>query len=232
MTLIQIYAFTDPDQARRAAAAGVDHVGFVAGRYGLVHGELSFPEARALVEALGSRARPVALTMAKRVFEILRMVEAVRPEIVHVSTDPHEVDVDDLGRLRADLPAGTALMKAVPVLGAASLAWAQRFAEVCDWLLLDTKVPGLPGVGATGQTHDWSWSRRIVEAVRCPVILAGGLRPENVGRAIRRVRPAGVDSNTGTNLAGDPVRKDFLRIRAFVEAVRRADRALERERTV
>lgn len=226
MTLVQIYAFTDARQARQAAEMGVDHIGFVAGVYGLVHGELSFEAAREIVEAVPRPARTVALTMATEVAEILRMAEAVRPDIVHISTDPEEVDLPALSRLRKDLPPGTALMKAVPVTGEASIAMAVRFAEACDWLLLDTKVPGLPGVGATGRTHDWRISRRIVEAVSVPVILAGGLTPQNVAEAVRRVRPAGVDSNTGTNLPGDPVRKDMARVRAFVEAVRRVDAEL------
>ena len=223
MTLIQIYAFTDPQQALQAAEMGADHIGLVAGDYGLVHAELSFQAAREIVEAVHRRARTVALTMATEVEEILRMAAVVRPDIVHISTDPEDVDLPALVRLRRALPPGTALMKAVPVTGEESMAMAEQFAAVCDWLLLDTKVPGMPGVGATGCTHDWNISRRIVEAVGVPVILAGGLTPENVGEAIRRVRPAGVDSNTGTNLPNDPVRKDMARVRAFVEAVRRAD---------
>ena len=51
--------------------------------------------------------------------------------------------------------------------------------------------------GGTGKVHDWSISRRIVAAVPLPVFLAGGLTPENVGEAIRTVRPFGVDLCTG-----------------------------------
>ena len=89
-----------------------------------------------------------------------------------------------------------------------------------DWFLLDTKVRGLPGVGASGLTHDWRISRRIVESVGIPVILAGGLSAENVAGAIEAVQPWGVDSNTATNAPGSPVEKDLDRIRAFVAAVR------------
>jgi phosphoribosylanthranilate isomerase len=96
---------------------------------------------------------------------------------------------------------------------------------VSDLLLLDSKGRGLPGVGASGLTHDWSISRRIVAAVPLPVILAGGLAAANVADAIRAVRPAGVDSNTATNLPGDPVAKDLGRIREFVAAVRAANLA-------
>jgi phosphoribosylanthranilate isomerase len=52
------------------------------------------------------------------------------------------------------------------------------------------------------------------------VILAGGLTPENVGAAIQSVQPWGVDSNTGTNIPGDPVQKDLARVKEFVQAAK------------
>jgi phosphoribosylanthranilate isomerase len=89
---------------------------------------------------------------------------------------------------------------------------------MADFLLLDTKVAGLPGVGATGLTHDWQISRQIVSLVsgQAHVILAGGLTPENVEEAINTTNPWGVDSNTGTNIPADPVVKDLGQVEAFV----------------
>jgi phosphoribosylanthranilate isomerase len=55
---------------------------------------------------------------------------------------------------------------------------------------------------------------------RTNVILAGGLTPKNVAKAIHTTQPWGVDSNTGTNLSGDPVTKDWDKIAAFVAAAR------------
>lgn len=220
--VIQIYAFTRPEEAAAAAEMGVQQVGFVAGRYGLVHGELDFAAARALVEALPGGTRSVALTMSTDVDEIARMAAAVRPDIVHVSTDLYDVDVDGMRRLRSRLPEGVQLMKAIPVEDETSVAAAQAFAQVSDLLLLDSKVSGFPGVGATGATHDWRLSRRIVESVKIPVILAGGLSAENVAASIAAVQPWGVDSNTATNVPGDPLIKDMARVAAFVRAVRSA----------
>lgn len=220
--IIQIYAFTRIDQAVAAADMGVDHIGFIAGKYGLVPGELSFAEARHLAEALPLHSVRVALTMATSVDEILRMAETVKPDIIHISTDLEEVGEQAMELLRLRLPITTRLMKAIQVEGKASIAYAQRFALMSDLLLLDTKVRGMPGIGATGRTHDWRISQRIVESVSIPVILAGGLSPENVGTAVTAVQPWGVDSNTWTNLPGSPVEKDLASIRAFVRAVRQA----------
>ncbi len=220
--IIQIYAFTNIEPAQAAAELGVDHIGFVVGKYGLVHGELSFVEARRLADSLPSQTTRVALTMATNVDEIRRMADSVQPDIVHISTDVHDVGFEAMSQLRKQLPESIQLMKALPVEDEASVALARQFAPVSDWLLLDTKVRGLPGVGASGRTHDWRLSRRIVESVSIPVILAGGLSAENVAGAIEEVHPWGVDSNTATNMPGSPVEKDLDRIRAFVAAVRSA----------
>jgi phosphoribosylanthranilate isomerase len=218
--IVQIYAFTKPEEAAAAARMGVDQIGFVAGKYGLVPGELTFEEARAVMAALPEGTTGSALTMATDIEEILRMVSAVQPHIVHVSTDLEDVPLEAMAELRRRLPAGVQLMKAIPVYDDSSVAIAQRFAAVSDILLLDTKVSGFPGVGATGHTHDWNISRKIVETAGVPVILAGGLSAQNVGEAIRVVQPWGVDSNTATNVPGDPVEKDLDRVAAFVKAVR------------
>ena len=218
--IIQIYAFTVIEEAVRAAELGVDHVGFVAGRYDLVPGELSFSEARALRDALPEHTTAVALTMAIDTAEILRMAEAINPDIVHISTDVEDVPEEQMAELRQALPSSIRLMKALPVGGEESLLLAQRFAPVSDLFLLDTKVTGMPGVGATGHVHDWSISRRIVESVDIPVIMAGGLSADNVCDSIKAVHPWGVDSNTHTNLPGDPVKKDLDRIAAFITAVK------------
>jgi phosphoribosylanthranilate isomerase len=222
--IVQIYTFVRVEDALAAVGAGVDHIGFVAGKYGLVHGELDFDEARRLSDALPETARASALTMSTDVEEILRMAQAVSPDIVHVSTELEEVGLEAMKQLRDRLPPDIGLMKAIPVEDERSIEIAVRFAEVCDILLLDTKVHGFPGVGATGQTHDWKLSRQIVLEAPVPVILAGGLNPENVAAAIEAVRPWGVDSNTATNLAGDPLAKDLKRVAEFARAARRAGR--------
>jgi phosphoribosylanthranilate isomerase len=88
--------------------------------------------------------------------------------------------------------------------------------------LLDTFDPALPG--GTGKTFDWGLAR---EAKRYgPIILAGGLTPENVGQAIREVRPFAVDVASGVESA--PGIKDPAKLRAFFEAVAEADKEIER----
>lgn len=116
------------------------------------------------------------------------------------------------------------------------------FAPVSDFFMTDTLLgePGGAGgdtaqpvagfVGITGATCDWELAAWLVRISPRPVILAGGLGPENVAAAIARVQPAGVDSCTRTNacdVSGRPIRfrKDFSKVQSFVAAVRRADTA-------
>jgi len=90
-------------------------------------------------------------------------------------------------------------------------------------LLVDARVPG--ELGGTGVTFDWLL---VVELAReRPLILAGGLHPDNVAAAVRAVRPFGVDTASGVELTGEPRRKDPMKLERFVRAARRASEALE-----
>jgi phosphoribosylanthranilate isomerase len=100
-------------------------------------------------------------------------------------------------------------------------------AGFADAFITDTHDPDTGASGATGRTHDWTVSAHLVGISPRPVILAGGLTPENVARAVQTVRPAGVDAHTG--LEDERGRKDEARVRAFVAAARQAAAELAAE---
>ena len=83
-------------------------------------------------------------------------------------------------------------------------------------LLLDSHRPGDMQIGALGVTHSWEIDMKIVNSLSIPVIIAGGLGPENVAEAIRRVRPAGVDSKTKTDKDDGSHTKDLQKVKRFV----------------
>lgn len=220
---VQIYTAQTTDEALGLAASGVDHVGLTPSDLGLP-GEIDITRARAIRDALVGHARSVALSVATDLPSIVEMVDAVRPDILHLCGPPGAIGPRDVATLRHQI--GTApIMQAVAVTGPDAVDVARAFAPVVDYLLLDSVAPDIPGVGAAGTTHDWSVSAEIVAAVDVPVILAGGLSPANVADAIGRVRPWGVDSLTHTNrrLASGGFSKDLDLVEAFVAAARGAD---------
>jgi phosphoribosylanthranilate isomerase len=129
------------------------------------------------------------------------------------------MDEEVLRRIRGAV-APAELMLTVPVDGPSSVSVAVRLAGCADYVLADTTHPETGVVGATGQTHDWAVSAAIVQALDAPVMLAGGLGPENVRDAIAAVRPFGVDSETRTSLEADRRRKDMAKVEAFIALAR------------
>ena len=122
----------------------------------------------------------------------MRACRELQPAIVHLGSAPGLVTPEQVRELKRSIP-GVSMMRSVPVLGTESIEIALHYEGIADFLLLDSYRAADEQIGALGVTHDWSISRQIVERVRTPVILAGGLGPDNVAEAIRTVRPAGVE---------------------------------------
>jgi phosphoribosylanthranilate isomerase len=215
---IQIYTMQTIDEAQAVVALGVDHVGVTPGNIGLP-GEVDFATARAIVDTVGNSAVSVALSVETSLDAIEAMVQAVRPDILQLCGPEDALLPDAVGTLRERLPK-VAIMQAISVSGPAALDAALSYQDAADYLILDTTSTDVVGIGASGETHDWNISREIVKQVQIPVILAGGLSPENVAEAIRVVQPWGVDSLTHTNrlLPNGGFHKDLDRIRQFVAA--------------
>jgi phosphoribosylanthranilate isomerase len=123
----------------------------------------------------------------------------------------------ELRLLKAALP-GVQLVQVIHVLDDGAVAEAQALVTLVDALLLDSGNPSLAvkELGGTGRTHDWRLSRRIRDQVGCPVYLAGGLTPANVGAAIEAVQPFGLDLCSGVRTGG---RLDPLKLQAFFAAI-------------
>lgn len=125
------------------------------------------------------------------------------------------VESDCHARLREALP-GIALVQVIHVTGKESISEAIAVEIKVDALLLDSGNQKLTvkELGGTGRKHDWRISRTIVESVRVPVFLAGGLNPDNVADAIQEVRPFGLDVCSGLRTNGrldeEKVQRFFL----------------------
>lgn len=113
------------------------------------------------------------------------------------------------------------IVQVIHVEGQNAVDQAQQAAEHVDAILLDSgnTSGAVKEFGGTGRVHDWSVSCRIVEAVKSPVYLAGGLSADNVGLAIKVVQPFGVDLCSGVRTNGA---LDARKLKGFMAAARSA----------
>jgi phosphoribosylanthranilate isomerase len=204
---VQVAGISTLEDALACERAGVDAIGFTIGLPTGPHNDLDEAAAARIVRALPPFIVPVLITYRVTAAEVVPMCRAIGLSQVqlHAPADPAEI-----ARMREAIP-GLKVILAVNVTGPEALDLARERARHADALILDTYDPATGRHGATGKTHDWSLSARIVEAVEVPVILAGGLNPANVGAAIRRVRPWGVDVHTGVERPDGTTDHDLVR---------------------
>lgn len=215
--LTQIYEVSTPSEADAISGLGIDHVGVLVGN-GTFPRENPVRDAAAILAAVRASSKSLALFLSADVALIEQMARELRPAIVHLGASTELLRPAQVANLRKALP-HIPFMRSVPVTGPESVAIARSYEGIVDFLLLDSHREGDTQIGALGVTHDWSISRNIVESVRTPVVLAGGLGPDNVAEAILAVRPAGVDSKTRTDV-GDTHRKDLIKVEAFNKAAK------------
>jgi phosphoribosylanthranilate isomerase len=210
---VKVCCISSHEEARRAIAAGASALGLVT----------TMPSGPGVIDEtlVASIAAAVAvdtflLTCATRAADVVAQHARCRTTTVQLCDA-----VDDLAALRRALPT-TTLVQVVHVQDAVAVEEARVAAAHVDAILLDSGRPNaaVKELGGTGRVHDWDVSAAVRAAIApVPLWLAGGLTAENVGDAIRRVRPHGVDVCSGVRANGA---LDDARLAAFVAAVRGA----------
>jgi len=121
-------------------------------------------------------------------------------------------------QLKKALP-GIKIVQVIHVTDNESINEAIEISKLVDAILLDSGNQKLvtKELGGTGKTHDWTISRKIVESIKVPVFLAGGLNPQNVDEAILHVKPYGVDVCSGVRTNSN---LDEEKLKLFFEKVR------------
>jgi phosphoribosylanthranilate isomerase len=198
-TIIKICGLTREQDVNSAVAAGADAVGFV---FTDSPRQISIETARQLISHVPVGVLRVGLFLDQDRSEIRKVLDAVPLDVLQFHGRETEAECSGSG-----LP----WLKAVAMESRNSVMQAERDYPGAMGLLLDSHVPGKRG--GSGQVFDWSLSRPMEK----PIWLAGGLNAENVGQAIRIVRPYAVDVSSGVESA--PGIKDATRILAFIKAV-------------
>ena len=214
---MKICGITNLEDALAAAEAGADYLGFI----------FWPPSKRAVDEAT---ARAIASRLRQRERRPLLVGVFVDEEAAAMAGVLDECGLD-LAQLSGDEPPSLVGDPSSPLYGRSfkalrptSLPEAEAEAE---WFVAPERTPGQPSLlldayhptlpGGTGRTTDWEMAARLAEQVS-GLMLAGGLNPENVGEAVRRVRPYALDVASGVEQA--PGKKEHEKVRAFIARAR------------
>ena len=207
-TRVKICGLTKPENARMAIDAGADALGFV-----FVPGTprfLDVGKSADWIRALPPLVSRVALFVDAPADEVARILERTGIETVQFHGDESpEYCRSFRGSVR--------VIKAFRVRGPETLDGLSRYRESVDAFLLDAWSPGAHG--GTGARFDWELAVAARERVG-PLVLAGGLKPDNVDEAVRRVRPYAVDVSSGVE--SSPGQKDPEKVAAFIRAAKSA----------
>ena len=212
MTRVKICGITNTEDALVAAEAGADLLGFIF--YPPSPRSVTPEQARQIIETLRVSVSATACPRASFVGVFVdEEPDSVRQIVARCGLDYVQLHGAESPEMVSDLmDEGIGVIKGFRVRDGTSLAELECYRATV--YLLDTYVPGQPG--GTGQTFDWELAVQAQE--RGPILLAGGLIPDNVAQAIRLVRPWGVDVASGVEMALG--RKDHEQVRRFVATVK------------
>jgi phosphoribosylanthranilate isomerase len=214
-TRVKVCGVTNAEDRDVAVTAGADAVGLIAGVTVETPREITLEEARNLARGVPPLVSAVLVTMPGDPATAHERVTQVRPDAVQV----HGLDPDEVADLAdtldaADGPDASVVAAVDAGTGESTL---RAYADAADALLVDSVDEA--GGGGTGRTHDWERTRERVDTLNVPVVLAGGLTPDNVAAAVATVDPFAVDVATGVERSGGL--KDHDAVRAFVRAATR-----------
>jgi len=211
MVRVKICGVTNGADLRAVADAGADAVGVISEVSVDTPREVDLAQAAELTSTAPPFLTTVLVTMPETPEDAVDAVRTVTPDVVQLHG---EFSPDEIGYIRAETEA-----KVVPVVDYDEPERARELDEAADALLVDSTGDG--GGGGTGETGDWGAAAELRRDLVSPVVLAGGLTPENVAEAAATVEPFAVDVASGVERS--PGAKDHASVSRFV---RNAGRAL------
>ncbi len=170
-------------------------------------------------------SRVVVITLENMPIEFaldkIKLIEATGADCIQLHG---EEPVEFVADLRESMESRIGIIKKIGIGGDRKecLENALAYEDVVDAILLDTAAGVTGKIGGTGKEHDWNISKEITERVKKPVILAGGLNPDNVAKAIAQVKPYAVDVSSGVE--SEVRKKDAVKVKKFVNIAKRVNR--------
>jgi phosphoribosylanthranilate isomerase len=204
MVRVKICGVTNDEDLRAVERAGADAIGLITDVPVDTPREVSLEVAADLAAMAPPFLTTTVVTMPETVDAASETVDAVQPDVLQVHG---EFGPEALRSLREAVPA-----KVIAVVDAEASERVRTVAPAVDAVLMDSVDDA--GAGGTGETHDWKATAEVATTVDAPVVLAGGLTPENVAEAVETVQPFAVDVASGVERSGG--RKDHDAVDAFV----------------
>ncbi len=215
-TRIKICCIATVVEAQEAISAGADAIGLVA-QMPSGPGPISDDLIREISSTVPPGADSFLLTSEIEPAAVVNHVKRCKTSVVQLVDTVPDCTYQ---ALREACP-NVRIVQVLHVENEGAIIEARRISGQVNSILLDSGRPSVsvPELGGTGRVHDWNLSAKIVEEVRVPIFLAGGLNPENVKVAISKVGPFGVDLCSGVRINGG---LDPTKLRKFVESVRKS----------
>ncbi|SDM60537.1 phosphoribosylanthranilate isomerase [Halogranum gelatinilyticum] len=204
MTRVKVCGITRETDLRAAVDAGADAVGLISDVPVDTPRDIDPSVAADLAAAAPPFVSTTLVLMPDSPEHAVGLAQVVKPDVVQL----HGVfDPEELQYVRAESGC-----KVVPVVDCDDEALAHEYDDVADAILVDSTSED--GAGGTGETHDWERTRDLARELDSPVVLAGGLTPENVAEAVATVDPFAVDVASGVESTGGI--KDPTAVETFV----------------
>lgn len=204
MTRVKICGITRATDMRAAADAGADAIGLICDVPVDSPREIDAATAADLAAKAPPFVTTTLVTMPEDAAEAVDLARTVAPDAIQLHG---EFSPDEVGYVRAETEA-----KVILAVDHSEPERIRELDEAADALLIDSTTEA--GAGGTGETHDWEAAGSLAKSLTSPVIVAGGLTPENVGDAVAAAEPFAVDVASGVELTDG--RKDHNAVARFV----------------
>ena len=215
---IQVAGVIDQQEADMLTECGVNYLGFPL-RLPVNKEDLTEDEAKSIIQKLNPSNFGIIISYSSTADEAIELCNKIGTKIIQLHGFIH---IDELKLIKTRAPE-LQIIKSLVVRNDNVDELSEQLTSIQEYIdafITDTFDPTTGASGATGKTHDWEISKSFVELSSKPVILAGGLNPDNVYEAILKVKPMGVDVHTGVeNISG---RKDKLLVEKFISKANKA----------
>jgi phosphoribosylanthranilate isomerase len=210
---VKICGITNSHDAKKAITLGANALGFQLGMKHKTEDEISPQLAKKIISLLPPFVSSVMVTHLSDSSSIISLVKEI--ETINTIQFHDDIDAREVEKVKERFPQ-VRLIKAIHVDGIEALRRLHRYDKVVDAIIADSLNLREDRIGGTGMIHDWSITRRMVDESLLPIVLAGGLTPENVQDAIIAVRPYAIDVNSGVKIDRFSRRKDPVKMKNLI----------------